>query len=84
MIQMVWSALAEKKKNDYNVSLRPVDAVQSRMKMEPEKNCTAKLIYPNWNGTVRFLAVSTYALGPVFQEEGMGCWQLKFVYLYIN
>ena len=34
------------KKEDYNVSLRPVDAVQSRMKMEHE-NRTAKLIYPN-------------------------------------
>ena len=36
----------QEKKRDYNVSLHPVDAVQSRMKMEHE-NRTAKLIYPN-------------------------------------
>ena len=38
--------IGREKKEDYNVSLRPVDAVQSRMKMEHE-NRTAKLIYLN-------------------------------------
>ena len=35
---------------------------------------TAKLIYPIRNGTVRYLAVSTPTLGPIYSGEG-GFWQ---------
>ena len=48
-----------------------IDAVRSRMKME-RKNCTAKLIYPNKNGTVQYHAVSTHNLGPVHSRGGRG------------
>ena len=35
------------------------------------KNCTAKLIYPNRNRTVWYLAVSTHTLGPVLLRRGV-------------
>ena len=41
------------------------------------KNRAAKLIYPNRNGTIQYLAVSAHTLGPVHSKGGggEGYWQ---------
>lgn len=64
-----------------------IEAVRSRMKTDRE-NHTAKLVYPNWNGTVQYLAVSTTLqsalLWDLSIQGGSGDAGSENFYLYIN
>ena len=70
----------------YNL-LCQIEAVRSRIKTDRE-NHTAKLIYPNWKGTVQYLAVSTTLqsalLWDLSIQGGSGDAGSEFFYLYIN